>query len=206
MAKRPTKARNLSVYSNLTKKRRSKKDANARKKAEYLATLPKNPLKRALYRMHPKRVYQYWFSKKGGIMALKVLGVVILLGFLMIGALFAYYRKDLDSINPDQLANRVQTTVTTYYDRNGKVLWQDKGTGNYKLVVKGSDIPNNMKNATIAIEDKDYWHHGAISITGIVRAALSNVTGHDAQGGSTLTQQLVKQVFFANDHSDRGLG
>lgn len=206
MAKRPTKARNLSVYSNLAKKRRSKKDASARKKAEYLATLPKNPLKRILYRLHPKRVYHYWFSKKGGIMALKVLGVAILVGFLMVGALFAYYRKDLDSINPDQLANRVQTTVTTYYDRNGQVLWQDKGDGNYKLVVKGSEISANMKNATIAIEDKSYWHHGAISITGIIRAALSNIAGHDAQGGSTLTQQLVKQVFFPpSETQQRGL-
>ena len=205
MARRPTKTRNMSVYSNLARKRRGKKDSSSRKKAEYLATLPKNPLHRMLYRLHPKRVYHYWFSKKGGIMALKVAGVIILLGFLMIGALFAYYRKDLNSINPDQLANRVQTTVTTYYDRNGKVLWEDKGSGNYKLVVKGNEINNNMKNATIAIEDKDYWHHGAISITGLTRAAISNLGGHDAQGGSTLTQQLVKQVFFSDSRYDRGI-
>lgn len=207
VAKRSKKSRNMNVYSNLTRKRRTKKDANSRKKAEYLASLPKDPILRFFYRLHPKRVYHYWVSKKGAIMALKIFGVVILLGFLMIGALFAYYRKDLDSINPGQLANRVQTTVTRYYDRNGVLLWEDKGQGNYKLVVKGSDISQNMKNATVAIEDKNFFKHGAISVTGIARAVISNASGStDAQGGSTLTQQLVKQVFFAKDHSDRGLG
>lgn len=207
MAKRSSKSRNMNVYSNLARKRRTKKDAHSRKKAEYLASLPKNPTKRFFYRLHPKRVYHYWFSKKGGIMALKVIGVAILLGFLMIGALFAYYRKDLDSINPGQLANRVKSSVTSYYDRNGVLLWQDKGQGNYKIVVDGKDISQYMKDATVAIEDKSFYKHGAISITGIARAAISNVSGaNNAQGGSTLTQQLVKQVFFANDHSNRGLG
>lgn len=207
MAKRSSKSRNMNVYSNLARKRRTKKDATSRKKAEYLASLPKNPAKRFLYRLRPTRVYNYWFSKQGAIMALKIVGVAILLGFLMIGALFAYYRKDLDSINPGQLANRVKSSVTSYYDRNGVLLWQDKGDGNYKIVVDGKDISKYMKDATVSIEDKDFYKHGAISVTGIARAVLSNVSGSDnAQGGSTLTQQLVKQVFFADDHANRGIG
>jgi membrane peptidoglycan carboxypeptidase len=204
VAKKSSKSRNMSVYSNLTHKRKTKKDIDSRKKAEYLATLPKHPLKRVLYRMHPARLWAFWFSKKGLITALKIAGVSILFMVLIVGALFAYYRKDLDAIRPGELAKRVQTTVTRYEDRNGQLLWEDKGDGNYKLVVDGKDINNYMKQATIAIEDKDFYKHGGISVTGIFRSLINNVNGGNTQGGSTLTQQLVKQVFFANDSSKRG--
>jgi membrane peptidoglycan carboxypeptidase len=211
VAKKTTKSRSMSVYSNLTHKRKTKKDAQSRKKAEYLASLPKHPVKRLLYRLHPKRFFGYWFSKQGGIMALKVAGVAILLVVLTVGALFAYYRKDLDQIQPGELAKRVQTTVTKYYDRRGPaggdaaLLWEDKGSGDYKLVVDGNDISSYMKNATVAIEDKDFYKHGGISLSGIFRSAINNIGSGSTQGGSTLTQQLVKQVFFADQASDRGL-
>lgn len=196
----------MSVYSNLTHKRRTRKDTESRKKAEYLASLPKHPLKRLAYRLHPKQFFGYWFSKKGGIMALKIAGVGILMMVLTVGALFAYYRKDLDSIRPGEISKRVQTTVTKYLDRNGELLWEDKGDGNYKLVVDGKDINQYMKDATIAIEDRDFRKHGGISIAGISRSLINNANGGSVQGGSTLTQQLVKQVFFADQAADRGFG
>ena len=203
---RPNKrASGLSVYSNLAHKRRTKRDAEARRRAEFLATLPKHPVQRVLYLLEPRRFFGYWFSKRGGIMALKITGVVILLMFLLVGGLFAYYRKDLDQIRPGELAKRVQSSVTRYYDRNGQLLWEDKGQGNYKLVVDGNEINNNVKQATVAIEDKDFYHHGGVSITGILRSLFNNLHGGDTQGGSTLTQQLVKQVFFADQAGDRGI-
>jgi len=205
VAKKPNKSRSMSVYSNLTHKRKTKKDAASRKKAEYLASLPKHPLKRILYRLHPKRFWGYWLSKKGGIMALKVAGVGILLMVLAVGALFAYYRKDLDAIRPGELDKRVATTVTKYYDRNDQLLWEDKGDGDYKLVVDGKEINEYMKQATIAIEDKDFYKHGGVSPTGIFRSLANNANGGSIQGGSTLTQQLVKQVFFADEAAKRGL-
>ncbi len=210
MAKRRN-SRKLNVYSNLTQKRKHKKDAAHRKKAEYLATLPKNPVARTLARLHPKRVAGYWFSRKGGMMFLKIAGVSALLLVLMIGALFAYFRKDLDAIRPEELAKRVHTTVTKYYDKRGPaggsdaLLWEDKGDGDYKLVVEGNEISPLMKKATVAIEDKDFYKHGGISVTGITRAVLNNYNGGSTQGGSTLTQQLVKQVFFADEAQQRGL-
>jgi len=195
-----------SVYSNLTQKRKVKKDATSRRKAEYLATLPKHPVKRFFYRMHPKRFWAYWFSKEGGIMALKITGIVILLLALFVGALFAYFRKDLDQIRPGEIDKRVQSTVTTYTDRNGELLWEDKGDGNYKLVVKSEDLSDNLKKATVAIEDRDFFSHSGVSVSGTARATFNNFTGGSVQGGSTLTQQLVKQVFFADEASDRGFG
>lgn len=202
--KRSNKA--LNVYANLNNRRKANKDYRTRRKAEYLATLPKHPVKRLAYRLHPKRFFTYWFSREGGIMALKIAGVGVLLMVLMFGALFAYYRRELDAIRPAELSKRVQTTITTYLDRNGQVLWEDKGDGDYKLVVKSEEIADSMKKATIAIEDKDFYKHAGFSITGIMRAAFSNFQGSGAtQGGSTLTQQLVKQVFFADEAQNRGL-
>ncbi len=138
-------------------------------------------------------------------MALKIAGVSLLVMLLFVGGLFAYFRKDLDKIRPGEIAKRVQTTVTRYYDRNDQLLWEDKGGGNYKLVVDSDQLSQHLKNATVAIEDKDYYKHNGISISGITRAMISNASGGQVQGGSTLTQQLVKQVFFAEEAGDRGL-
>ncbi len=193
------------MYSNLTKRRKAKRDVAQRKHAEYLASLPKHPVKRLLYRLHPKRVLKYWFSKRGLFMALKITGVTLLICAIVVGGLFAYFRKDIDSIRPGELAKNVQSTVNTYLDRNGNLLWEDKGDGNYKQVVDGKDINQYIKNATVAIEDRDFYKHGGISPTGLLRAVFNNVGGGDTQGGSTLTQQLVKQVFFADEAQQRGL-
>lgn len=211
MAKKRRRSRTLNVYSNLNKKRRARKDERKRRKAEYLATLPKHPVKRFFARIHPKRVARFWFSRQGAMMLLKIIGITALFVILMIGALFAYFRKDLDAIRPEELSKRVHTTVTRYYDKRGPaggpeaLLWEDKGDGDYKLVVDGSEISPVMKKATIAIEDKDFYSHGGISIPGMIRAAINNYSGGDTQGGSTLTQQLVKQVFFRDEAQQRGL-
>lgn len=195
----------MSLYANLSQKRKTKKDLRTRKQAEYLATLPKHPVKRLIYRMHPKRVAGYWFSRKGLFMLIRVVGVFLLICTIAAASLFAYYRKDIASIHPEELAKRVQTTMTRYYDRNGELLWEDKGDGNYKHVVDGKTINNYMKQATIAIEDRDFYKHKGVSPTGLLRAALNNAQGGSTQGGSTLTQQLVKQVFFADEAKERGI-
>jgi penicillin-binding protein 1A len=201
--KKPT--RNVSVYSNLANKHRVRKDSKSRKKAEYLATLPKHPVKRFVYRLHPQRLAAFWFSKQGLFALLKGVGALALIVLLLSFALFSYYRKDLDAIRPGTLSQRVKTTVTKYYDRNDKLLWEDKGDGDYTLVVDGDKISPYMKQATVAIEDKEFYNHGGVSLTGLIRATLSNAQGNSTQGGSTLTQQLVKQVFFADEAQQRGL-
>ena len=196
---------NLSLYANLAHKRKTKKDAEARRRAEYLASLPKNPVKRFFYKLHPKRVAKYWFSKKGALMALKILGISALVIFIIIAGLFMYFQKDLNQIKPGELAKRVQTTVNKYYDRNGQLLWEDKGTGDYKLVVDSSEISDWAKKATVAIEDRDFYKHSGVDLWAILRAVINNFKGGATQGGSTLTQQLVKQVYFSEEAAERGL-
>lgn len=196
---------NLSLYANLAHKRKTKKDAEARRRAEYLASLPKNPVKRFFYKLHPKRVAKYWFSKKGALMALKILGISALVIFIIIAGLFMYFQKDLNQIKPGELAKRVQTTVNKYYDRNGQLLWEDKGTGDYRLVVDSSEISDWAKKATVAIEDRDFYKHSGVDLWAILRAVINNFKGGATQGGSTLTQQLVKQVYFSEEAAERGL-
>ena len=188
----------IKINQSLSDKRKASKAAKANKKAAYLSSLPAEPWKRFFARLHPKRLYNYWFSREGGLMALKIMGVAFVVGFLVVVGVFAYFRKDLDQIRPGEIDKRVQSTVTTYKDRNGVVLWEDKGDGNYKLVVKSEDLSDNLKKATVAIEDRDFFTHSGVSISGTMRAAINNFTGVEIQGGSNLTQQLVKQVFFAD--------
>ena len=184
----PKKQNNLSLYTNLAHLRKEKKDSKARERAEYLASLPKDPVKRFFYRLHPKRVLKYWFSKRGLFMALKIFAIVIIVAGVGIAAAFAYVSKDLNQIKPEELAKRVQTTVSKYYDRNGELLWEDKGSGDYKLVVDNSEISDYVKKATVAIEDRDFYKHKGVDLTAIIRAFVNNFKGGATQGGSTLTQ------------------
>lgn len=209
MAKK-LKHREFTTYSNLAKqrgknKRAIKREAERRKKAEYLATLPKNPVKRFFAHFHPKRVANYWFSKQGAKMFAKIVGITLLVLVLFVGGLFLYFRKELDALNPEELAKRVSTTVNKYYDRNGKLIWEDKGTNTYRLVVDSDQISKYVKDATVAIEDRDFYKHGGVSLSGMARAFFNNVRGGSTQGGSTLTQQLIKQVFFSDEAGERGI-
>ena len=202
--KKSTKKNGMSLYSNLAYKRRVKEDMRARKKAEELAKLPKNPILRFFARLRPDRVFKAIFSREGLIRILKFFAACILLLIIAIGGLFLYFKKDLAAIDPEELASRVQNTVNTYYDRNGELLWEDRGSGDYRLVVDGSDISTYMRQATVAIEDKNFYNHSGIDLGGIARAAYVTLLKRgDVQGGSTLTQQLIKQVYFSDEAKDR---
>jgi len=78
---------------------RARRDAKARRRAAYRSTLPQEWWKRWLYQLHPKRVAEYWFSRDGAIMALKIAGIGIVVCFILLVGVFAYFRKDLPDIN-----------------------------------------------------------------------------------------------------------
>jgi len=194
----------MRLYSNMAYKRRVKDDMRARKKAEELAKLPKNPILRFFARLRPDRVFKAVFSKEGLIRFLKFCAACILIMIIALGGLFLYFKKDLSEIDPEELASRVQNTVNTYYDRNGNLLWEDRGSGDYRLVVDGSEISTYMRQATVAIEDKNFYNHPGIDLGGIARAAYVTLLKRgNVQGGSTLTQQLIKQVYFSDEAKDR---
>lgn len=167
------------------------KDAKAARKATRLAGLPKGRVKRFLYHFQPKRMYKYWFSRDGGIMALKIMGVGLIAGFLLLVGLFAYFRKDLPNLR-DISGNNIGGSIR-YYDRTGgTLLWEDYDAVK-RIPVKDTEINNYVRDATVAVEDKDFFKHGGFDVRGILRAGVNNVAGGSSQqGGSTITQQLVK--------------
>jgi membrane peptidoglycan carboxypeptidase len=181
----------IKLNQSLTDRMRSKRSSRAERKALYLSTLPKDHFKRILYRLHPKRVIKYWFSREGGVMALKLTGIGIVVLFFLIVGMFAFFRKDLPKIT--SLAGNLGGSIT-YYDRTGQtVLWQDYGAVK-RVPEPDNKISNYMKMATVAIEDKDFYKHGAFDVRGITRAGVHDILGGSGgtQGGSTITQQVVK--------------
>src|SRR4051794_15611862 len=85
----------IKLNRSIGEKIKARRAANAQKRAERLAGMPKGRIERLFYRLHPKRLYKYWFSREGAIMALKIIGIGTLVCFLLLVGVFAYFRKDL---------------------------------------------------------------------------------------------------------------
>jgi membrane peptidoglycan carboxypeptidase len=181
----------VKIHHGLSQKWLSSNNAKKQRKAQRLAGMPKSRFKRALYRLHPKRLYHYWFSRDGLIMALKLTGLGLVAAALLIVGALAYFRKDLPDLN-DISGNNLGGSVR-YYDRTGQtLLWEDYDAVK-RIPVEDANISQFVKDATIAIEDKDFFNHGGFDVRGIMRAGFNNFFGNGStQGGSTITQQLVK--------------
>jgi penicillin-binding protein 1C len=102
--------------------------------------------------------------------------------------------------NPKLLTEREFPQTTKIFDRNGTLLYQIYANENRTLVPLNS-IPKNLINATIVIEDKDFYTNPGFDINGIIRAALADASGKPIQGGSTITQQLIKSTLLTPEVS-----
>lgn len=181
----------IKLNRNMVQRWVAHKDAKGRRKAERLAGLPKSRVKRFFYHFQPKRIYKYWFSRDGALMALKITGISIAAGFVILVGLFAYFRKDLPDLS---VSGKTLGGSVRYYDRTGQtLLWEDYDAVK-RIPVEDANISKYVKDATVAIEDKDFFKHGGFDVRGIMRAGFSNIFGKSGttQGGSTITQQLVK--------------
>ena len=124
-----------------------------------------------------------------------IYGAIGLIAFLFLSfmVVFAWFSRDLPS--PGKLAQGDQT-ATIFYDRDGKVLFQMYKDKN-RLPIAFKDIAGTLKKGTISIEDKDFYKHGAISNTGILRSLILLILRQKISGGgSTITQQLIKNVLL----------
>lgn len=118
-------------------------------------------------------------------------------GTLFTGLLFAWYARDLP--RPDKVV-RSEGLSTVVLDRTGEKLY-DIFEDQNRILVKWEDIPQSLKDATIAVEDKDFYKHQGLSRTGIIRAVVNIFIFRNLQGGSTLTQQLVKNVLLTTERT-----
>ncbi len=156
----------------------------------------KGHLKRFFLSFTPRHFREYWLSRAG----LKRLAKVVGAGFVFIFLVFLWYAKDLPT--PGKINARVTAQTTKFYDSTGNHLLYEVYGNQNRSIVAFDQIPAVAKNATIAIEDKNFYQHGAFSFVGYLRAAVIDVlTRSRAQGGSTITQQYVKNALL--DPTDR---
>lgn len=102
---------------------------------------------------------------------------------------------------PEQVTNFQPVQSTKIYDRTGEVLLYEIHGDQNRAVVSLQDIPLRAQQATIAIEDQAFYEHSGFSISGFFRALWINISsgGTRRPGGSTITQQLVKNAFLSSE-------
>lgn len=131
---------------------------------------------------------KFWKSLSG----LKI--AIFILGSISIVALF-FLLKDIPS--PAKLIKKPAPQSTKILDRNQKLLYEVYSEYR-RTPIPFETIPQDVKNATIAIEDKNFYHHHGLDTLAIIRATFNTLRGKGLEGGSTITQQLVKNSLLSD--------
>lgn len=126
-----------------------------------------------------------------------VLLIVFGVGLIFTIGLFAWYSKDLPS--PTKVVRR-EGFATKIYDRNGQLLY-DLYHDQKREPVTSDQVPETLKRATVAVEDKDFYKHKGFDPLAPLRIIKNIFYFHKLTGGSTLTQQLVKNVLLTSEVS-----
>ena len=126
---------------------------------------------------------------------------ILIIGILIIGTLgvSAWYFIFKGLPSPHELVTRKVNATTSIFDRNGILLYQIYKDQN-RTPVALLQIPQTVKNATLASEDVNFYNERGFSLKGILRALVANITNKSiSEGGSTITQQLVKNTLLTNE-------
>lgn len=131
----------------------------------------------------------------------------IFIGLLILGLLAGIWVSVLvvevvqELPRPEQVANFQPVQSTKIYDRTGEVLLYEIHGDQNRVVIPSQDIPQYIKQATVAIEDQSFYQHSGFSVSGFLRALWINISsgGTRRPGGSTITQQLVKNAFLSSE-------
>ena len=128
-------------------------------------------------------------------------GLLIILIIIASGLVtVAFILNDLP--NPEQFENRQIAQSTKIYDRTGETLLYEIHGEEKRTTIPYEEIPDYIKQATVAIEDNNFYKNPAFDIRGIIRALITNILrGNIVQGGSTITQQLAKNAFFSSERT-----
>lgn len=120
-------------------------------------------------------------------------------GVALLSAIF-YLAKDLPSV--EQISERSIAQSTKIYDRTGKTIIYEISAGQKRTVIPLDEIPQLVKDATVLIEDENFYEGPGVDWRGILRAVWMNVTrGRIVQGGSTITQQLARNAFLSSEQT-----
>lgn len=139
------------------------------------------------------------FKIKKTISAHPFLSAAVLMGGALLAGLIAFvllfYFISIPNI--ESFSEREVVESTKIYDRTGEILLWELHGEERRTIVPFDAIGRNVKNATVAIEDADFYRHPGVDIRGIMRALMVDIiSGEIKQGGSTITQQLVKYALL----------
>ncbi|KKS11439.1 MAG: Penicillin-binding protein, 1A family, partial [Parcubacteria group bacterium GW2011_GWB1_41_5] len=124
-------------------------------------------------------------------------GMFVLMAGIILIWLSSIRIPDFNSFNDRKVENSIKI-----FDRTGKILLYDIHQDTKRTDISSDIMGVNIKNATVAIEDSEFYNHQGIRIKSIVRAILANFFGTGrTQGGSTITQQLIKNTLLTQEKS-----
>ncbi len=147
-------------------------------------------------RFHYKNIIRVITSKK----ALKIYGITAAVTVLLLAGLFLWFAKDLPS--PNKINSRVSAQTTKIYDRTGENLLIEVYGDKNRSIIEFNQMPQCIKDATVALEDKNFYKQGAFSPAGIARAFTGVIFKDPSKGGgSTITQQYVKNALLTNERT-----
>ena len=130
-----------------------------------------------------------------------LLVILVLAGVAGLGALAGIAKGYVDTAPELNLvAMDTQAQTSFIYDSNGNLITEYKGTEN-RVLVSLDAMPKMLRNAFIAVEDARFYSHSGVDLKRIVGALVSNLTSSGTQGGSTITQQLIKNTLLSSEQS-----
>src|SRR3990167_6954016 len=133
-------------------------------------------------------------------LAIKTLLMLALSAFLILSALILFWISTFKVPSAESIQERRVAESTKIYDKTGQILLYDTGGNVRRSTVPIEQISRYVKNATIAIEDKSFYQHRGVEPLSLIRAFLANImTLSWSQGGSTITQQVVKNSILTNN-------
>ena len=190
------KGTKLIIVYNTSMPKTRKKSVKTSKHHQITRTKPKSALQLLLPPHRPKLWERLRLFKR--LRSKRLVVPLVLAGVFLIG-IYWFILKDIPS--PNTLSSLNSPLTTKIFDRNGKLLFNIFVDEN-RTLVKLHEIPEYIREATIAIEDKDFYKHRGISpVGGMVRALKELVFRQQLQGGSTITQQLVKTALLTPERT-----
>ncbi len=127
----------------------------------------------------------------------KYIFFAVIAGVIAVPILFLWYSRDLPT--PGKIVESKYSDATRIYDRTGKVILYSVYEEQNRTYVKLDQIPENLHDATIAIEDEDFYKNKGFSPVAYLRVVKNALLGRGLAGGSTISQQLVKNVLLTNE-------